>query len=112
MSLVTDSPVHSSSSDDFAAFLYAELNSNSSASSPDEEDEDEESKDEEAEDDNELEGKRVKRCKVEMSGNIQEHVSTHHETLEHKTNKSLKMDICTHPGSFAGMCTLCGKTLE
>ena len=58
MSLLTDSPVHSSSSDDFAAFLDAELNSNSSASSLDEDDEDEESNDEEAKDDNELEGKR------------------------------------------------------
>ncbi|KAK3189689.1 hypothetical protein Dsin_029250 [Dipteronia sinensis] len=61
MSLLTDSPVHSSSSDNFAAFLDAELNSNSSASSPVEEDRDDEdeSNDEDAEDDNELEGKRT-----------------------------------------------------
>ncbi|KAI9184718.1 hypothetical protein LWI28_000437 [Acer negundo] len=112
LACASDSPVHSSSSDDFAAFLYAELNSNSSASSPDEEDEDDESKDEEAEDDIELEGKRVKRCKVEMSGNIQDHVSISHETLEHRTDKSLKMDICTHPRTFERMCALCGKMLE
>ncbi|KAK1550573.1 hypothetical protein Q3G72_021261 [Acer saccharum] len=114
MSLLTDSPVHSSSSDDFAAFLDAELNSNSSASSPDEDDEDEESNDEEAENDNGLEGKSVKRCKVEMSGNIHEHGSTSHATLEHKIgeDKSLKMDICTHPGSFGDMCILCGQRLE
>lgn len=59
MSLVTDSPVHSSSSDDFAAFLDAELDSNSLVSSPDEEAEDEESNDEEdAEDDKDLESNR------------------------------------------------------
>ncbi|KAK3198211.1 hypothetical protein Dsin_021626 [Dipteronia sinensis] len=27
-------------------------------------------------------------------------------------DKSLKMDICTHPGSFEGMCALYGKMLE
>ncbi|KAL5772880.1 hypothetical protein ACOSQ2_012804 [Xanthoceras sorbifolium] len=112
MSLMTDSPVHSSSSDDFAAFLDTELNSNSSASSPDEENDDEDSKDEETEEDNELEGKRVKRCKVEMSENIQGQGSTSQGTLEHKTEMSLKMDICTHPGSFGDMCILCGQRVE
>jgi len=34
MSVVTDSPVHSSSSDDFAAFLDAELDASSPDSSP------------------------------------------------------------------------------
>jgi len=34
MSVVTDSPVHSSSSDDFAAFLDAELGASSPYSSP------------------------------------------------------------------------------
>ncbi|KAL5840003.1 hypothetical protein ACOSQ4_012611 [Xanthoceras sorbifolium] len=112
MSLMTDSPVHSSSSDDFAAFLDAELNSNSSASSPDEENDDEDSKDEEAEEDNELERKRVKRCKVEMSENIQGQGSTSQGTLERKTEMSLQMDICTHPGSFGDMCILCGQRVE
>lgn len=37
MSVVTDSPVHSSSSDDFIAFLDAELDASSPDSSPDKE---------------------------------------------------------------------------
>lgn len=37
MSLATNSPAHSSSSDDFAAFLAVDLDSHSSDSSPDEE---------------------------------------------------------------------------
>lgn len=41
MSLLTDSPVHSSSSDDFAAFLDAELEADSLESSPNDEVEDE-----------------------------------------------------------------------
>ena len=41
MSLVTDSPVHSSSSDGFAAYLDAELDSDSSDVSPEQEAEDE-----------------------------------------------------------------------
>ena len=46
MSLVNDSPVHLSSSEDFAAFLDAELNSTSDIS-PDLEDEDEDDDDDE-----------------------------------------------------------------
>ena len=37
MSVVTDSPVHSSNSDDFIAFLDAELGASSPESSPDKE---------------------------------------------------------------------------
>lgn len=46
MSLATDSPVHSSTSDDFAALLDAELDSNSLGSSPDKEAEDEDGEEE------------------------------------------------------------------
>lgn len=41
MSLVTDSPVHSSSSDDFASYLDAQLASGSSGSSANDETDDE-----------------------------------------------------------------------
>ena len=50
MSVVTDSPVHSSSSDDFIAFLDAELDASSPDSSPD--------KEVEKQDDDELESVR------------------------------------------------------
>lgn len=50
MSLVADSPVNSSSSDDFAAFLDAELGANLAESSQDEEVEDDDFKDVEARD--------------------------------------------------------------
>ncbi|XP_028126900.1 RNA polymerase II C-terminal domain phosphatase-like 4 [Camellia sinensis] len=63
MSLVNDSPVHLSSSEDFAAFLDAELNSTSDIS-PDLEDEDED--DDDDEDDSKPNIERVKRRKVEM----------------------------------------------
>lgn len=53
MSLVEESPVHSSSSDDFAAYLTAELASGSSGSSSDTE----------AEDDDDIEGNDRKRYK-------------------------------------------------
>lgn len=66
MSLATDSPVHSSSSGDFAAFLDAELDSISSDSSPNEEEVNDEfnsdssdsSPNEEAENDSEIESQR------------------------------------------------------
>ncbi|TKY54708.1 hypothetical protein E2542_SST19120 [Spatholobus suberectus] len=55
MSVVTDSPVRSSSSDDFIAFLDAELDASSPNSSPDKE----------AENQDELESVRIKRRKFE-----------------------------------------------
>ncbi|GAY40510.1 hypothetical protein CUMW_052470 [Citrus unshiu] len=120
MSLATDSPVNSSSSDDFAAFLDAELDSNSLGSSPEKEaedkDEDEESIDEEAEneearDDKDLE--RIKRRKTQIVETIQERPGpTLLGNLEEKTEVSLEMDNCPHPGSLGGMCYRCGKRLE
>ncbi|GFZ03414.1 C-terminal domain phosphatase-like 4 [Actinidia rufa] len=59
MSLATDSPVHSSSSDDFAAFLDTELASNPGTSS-----------DQEDEDEDEIE--RIKRQKVEVLESIKD----------------------------------------
>ncbi|RVW22035.1 hypothetical protein CK203_105173 [Vitis vinifera] len=70
MSLVTDSRVHSPSSDGFAAYLDAELDSDSSDVSPEQEAEDDE---QEAEDESDSEYKRVKRQKVEEFESIEEH---------------------------------------
>lgn len=58
MSLVTDSPVNSSSSDDFAALLDAALDSGSSDSSPVEVAEDDNSVESSPEDDNIIESER------------------------------------------------------
>ncbi|XP_031266331.1 RNA polymerase II C-terminal domain phosphatase-like 4 isoform X1 [Pistacia vera] len=132
MSLVADSPLNSSSSDDFAAFLDAELGGKSAESSPDEEAEvdffkdeeagdeeaedeearDEEAEDEEAGDDNDLNNKRIKRCKVEVLESIHEQGSTSYATLEQQTEATANVDICTHPGSFGEMCILCGQRLD
>ncbi|KAH9654517.1 RNA polymerase II C-terminal domain phosphatase-like 4 [Citrus sinensis] len=105
MSVATDSPVHSPSSDDFAALLDAELDSNSLRLSPDKEADDE---------DDDKETKRHKRQIVEI---ILEHQgSTSLGIFEEKTDMlycaevSLEMDNCLHPGSLGGMC--CGKRLE
>ncbi|GMY35638.1 RNA polymerase II C-terminal domain phosphatase-like 4 [Fagus crenata] len=102
MSLVTDSPVNSSSSDDFAAFLDDELDSDSSNSSLEDENDN----------DNDLESERTKRRKVEKSENIEElQGSTSHTSLEQTIDTSIKKDECTHPGSFGDMCILCGQRL-
>ncbi|XP_021620942.1 RNA polymerase II C-terminal domain phosphatase-like 4 isoform X11 [Manihot esculenta] len=97
MSLATDSPVHSSSSGDFAAFLDAELDSISSDSSPNEEEVNDEfnsdssdsSPNEEAENDSEIESQRIKRCRVETVENIEDPKgSTSHGSLEQNLDVS------------------------
>ncbi|XP_060970711.1 RNA polymerase II C-terminal domain phosphatase-like 4 isoform X1 [Cannabis sativa] len=109
MSLATDSPVNSSSSDDFASFLDTALESNSSESSP--KGEIEEAEEEEEEEDIDVE--RVKRRKVEKLEIIKEICgSTLQESEEQKIEDSAKIDACTHPGSFGNMCILCGQRLE
>ncbi|XP_044464896.1 RNA polymerase II C-terminal domain phosphatase-like 4 isoform X3 [Mangifera indica] len=132
MSLVADSPVNSSSSDDFAAFLDAELGANLAESSQDEEVEDDDFKDVEARDeepedeeasdkdpkdaetgdDNDVHNKRIKKCKVEALESIHEQGSTSYATLEQQTEATTNVDICTHPGSFGEMCILCGQRLD
>uniref|UniRef100_A0A7N1A489 RNA polymerase II C-terminal domain phosphatase-like n=1 Tax=Kalanchoe fedtschenkoi TaxID=63787 RepID=A0A7N1A489_KALFE len=92
MSVVTDSPVHSSSSDDFAAFLDGELDSVS---------------------DEEHEIESVKRRKVESSGyveEIQESVSV--TSVGRGSGKSREKDKCSHPGVFSQMCYACGEKIE
>ncbi|CAL9244027.1 unnamed protein product [Arabidopsis halleri] len=94
MSVASDSPVHSSSSsDDLAAFLDAELDSASDASSgPSEE--------EEAEDDEES---GLKRRKLEHLETVDE------EEIEEASSSKGE---CQHPGSFGNMCFVCGQKLE
>ncbi|KAK9210654.1 hypothetical protein WN944_003025 [Citrus x changshan-huyou] len=94
MSVATDSPVHSPSSDDFAALLDAELDSNSLRLSPDKEADDE---------DDDKETKRHKRQIIEI---ILEHQgSTSLGIFEEKTEVSLETDNCLHPGSL-GACVV------
>ncbi|EOY32064.1 hypothetical protein QUC31_019560 [Theobroma cacao] len=122
MSLVTDSPVHSSSSDDFAALLDAELEVGSSGSSPDEEDveadgDNNNDNNDDHDDDDDLDSQRNKRCKTEKLEDLEEsRGSTSQGLIEDKivihAELSLKKDICTHPGSFGQMCILCGQRLD
>ncbi|KAL4654354.1 hypothetical protein ACB092_01G372300 [Castanea dentata] len=120
MSLVSDSPVNSSSSDDFAAFLDDALDSGtSSQSSPEDDDDDDDDgkdnhNDPEAQHPNDLDTQRIKRRKVaEELENIEElQASTSHSSLEQTLEASKKKDECTHPGSFGEMCILCGQRLQ
>ncbi|KAK8703539.1 hypothetical protein V6N13_047194 [Hibiscus sabdariffa] len=117
MSFATDSPVHSSSSDDFAALIDAELEdfaalidaeleAGSSGSSPDERCNEEE----EADDDfNDHRNKRRKTEKLEDQ--VEPQGSTSQGLIEEKLEVSLK-DICTHPGSFRQMCITCGQRVD
>ncbi|CAK8534643.1 unnamed protein product [Lathyrus sativus] len=97
MRAVTDSS-DSDDSDDFVAYIEAELEESSSSS------------DDEAESRNELEGFRTKKRKFESTDEIEG--STSDGTMEQKLVPSLKVDVCIHPGSFAGMCICCGQTLD
>ncbi|XP_022761633.1 RNA polymerase II C-terminal domain phosphatase-like 4 isoform X2 [Durio zibethinus] len=115
MSFVTDSPVHSSSSDDFAALLDAELEVGSSGSSHDEQDDEEEEVDDDNndDDDDDLDNQRNKRCKTEKLEDVEEpQGSTSQGLIEENIEVSLKRDLCTHPGSFGQMCILCGQRLD
>uniref|UniRef100_A0A1D1YIC0 RNA polymerase II C-terminal domain phosphatase-like n=1 Tax=Anthurium amnicola TaxID=1678845 RepID=A0A1D1YIC0_9ARAE len=95
------SPVHSSSSsDDFAALLDAELESSSTDSSPEAEvDEVEGEGDDGSEED------RVKRQKVELS---EESL----QIIEETCTSRQQTKTCTHPGFFKGLCMKCGQTVE
>ncbi|CAI8611388.1 unnamed protein product [Vicia faba] len=100
MSVVTDSPVHSSGSDDFAAYLDEALDANSSNSSSDEE----------AEGKNEFEDVSNKRRKFESTEETEG--STSEGIVKHESESSVKVDVCTHPGSFGNMCICCGQKLD
>nr|XP_025681886.1 RNA polymerase II C-terminal domain phosphatase-like 4 isoform X2 [Arachis hypogaea] len=96
MSVAADSPIHSSSSDDFIAYLDDAL----AASSPDA------SSDKEVENQDELESGRIKRCKFESAEETEE------STSEGIVKQNLEEYVCTHPGSFGDMCIRCGQKLD
>ncbi|XP_029129573.1 RNA polymerase II C-terminal domain phosphatase-like 4 isoform X1 [Cajanus cajan] len=100
MSVVADSPVHSSSSDDFIAFLDAELDASSPNLSPDDE----------AENQDDLESVRIKRRKFESIEETKG--STSEGIIERNLEASTEVDACTHPGSFGNMCIRCGQKLD
>ncbi|XP_008242970.1 PREDICTED: RNA polymerase II C-terminal domain phosphatase-like 4 isoform X1 [Prunus mume] len=101
---LAESPVHSSSSDDFTGFLERALGSGSSHSSPDEE------ADYESDDGSE---RSTKRRKVENLGSIDKtHGSTSQVFVEENSEASPKTDICTHPGSVKDLCIVCGQRVD
>ncbi|CAL1358777.1 unnamed protein product [Linum trigynum] len=125
MSLVTDSPVSSSGSDDFADFLDDHLDAES-----DNEDDNGEAKDEfasssssssssedEWEDDDQPVSKRTKISEVEIvqNGDAAEGSASHvivEQKLEASSSASVSKNECTHPGSFGKMCIVCGAQVE
>ncbi|KAL3824623.1 hypothetical protein ACJIZ3_020652 [Penstemon smallii] len=114
MSVVADSPPHSSSSDDFATLLEAELDAISDASAdPEEVAEGEDGGGDGDEDDCELNFKSVKRRKVELSDDIIETPSSSSQGELAKTSGlSLEKIMCPHPGVYAGMCMRCGQKMD
>ncbi|CAI9779681.1 unnamed protein product [Fraxinus pennsylvanica] len=114
MSLTADSPVHSSSSDDFAAILDAELDSASDASpDPEEVEEKEEEIVGDNDDDNNSDHQRIKRRKVEV---YEEMVDSQSPKCQGEAPQTLgsspKKDVCTHPGIIGGMCIRCGQIID
>ncbi|CAG7879906.1 unnamed protein product [Brassica rapa] len=105
MSVASDSPVHSSSSDDLAAFLETELDSDSDSSSgsfPIEE---------AAEDDAEVSNHRLKRRKLDHLETKIEEVASVNFSQEISEASSSKLP-CQHPGTFGNMCIVCGQRVE
>ncbi|XP_043702341.1 RNA polymerase II C-terminal domain phosphatase-like 4 [Telopea speciosissima] len=105
MSLTADSPVHSSSSDDFAALLDAELETTSTHSSPDLEDNENES---------DLETERIKKRKMDEFEILEKsRGTTSHGDREQGLDASINEEICPpHPGFIRGMCIRCGQLEE
>ncbi|XP_071739372.1 uncharacterized protein [Rutidosis leptorrhynchoides] len=103
MSLVDDSPVNSSSSDDFAAFLDTELDSVSDTSS--------DVKDITNEILSDI--NRTKRQKIEVMESVTEIIDL---TSQDETTQTLDVlvneDTCTHPGVMGGMCIKCGEKMN
>ncbi|CAN6701772.1 unnamed protein product [Malus baccata var. baccata] len=101
---IADSPLHSSSSDDFVGFLESALDSGSPGSSPDEEADDDS--------DIEIDSNSAKRRKVEFGSTEEIPGSTSEVFVEELSEASTKEDICTHPGSFGDMCIVCGQPVD
>ena len=105
MSLAAESPVHSSSSsDDFAALLDAELELAASDTSPGEDQENDEGED--------FQDHKTKRRKIEDL-EVSEEQSIVVETIQENigtSSKSTDEDLCPpHPGFIKGMCMRCGQ---
>ncbi|XP_010265619.1 PREDICTED: RNA polymerase II C-terminal domain phosphatase-like 4 isoform X2 [Nelumbo nucifera] len=102
MSLAADSPLQSSSSDDFAALLDAELDTVSSDASGGQEDDDED-----------FNIERIKKRKVDELENVEDlQGSTSVGALQQELDTS-KEDICPpHPGFIREMCIRCGQRQE
>ncbi|XP_051148952.1 RNA polymerase II C-terminal domain phosphatase-like 4 isoform X2 [Andrographis paniculata] len=117
MSLTADSPVHSSSSDDLAAFLDAELDTTSDVSADLEIfEENEEIADHSKEDivdetNYDLDLKRVKRRKVDLSDGVSSPQSSSSE-VEATKGLTSGQQSCPHPGVYAGMCMKCGQKMD
>ncbi|KAH0932039.1 LOW QUALITY PROTEIN: hypothetical protein HID58_009156 [Brassica napus] len=92
MSVASDSPVHSSSSDDLAAFLETELDSNSDSSSESFPIEDA------AEDDAEVSNHRLKRRKLEHLETVDEdeieEVASKHPQASYHANTQAPLETC------------------
>ncbi|XP_058114098.1 RNA polymerase II C-terminal domain phosphatase-like 4 [Magnolia sinica] len=112
MSLAADSPVHSSSSDDFAAFLDAELKSASTSEEEASPDQDNVSNDDDDNDDDYLKEARIKRrkvCESEVIDESQGSTSVGAMQEELVTSQAPIDEICPHPGFIRDMCIRCGK---
>ncbi|KAL6532748.1 hypothetical protein OROGR_013708 [Orobanche gracilis] len=115
---LADSPVSSSSSDDFALFLDAELDTTSDALVDAEEVAEEEQSDEADANNYDVDLKRVKRRKLELSEDVSEDVinrqssSSQGEPEEVLLGSSPKKNMCPHPGVYAGMCMKCGQKMD
>lgn len=104
--------MHSSSSDDFASYLDAQLGSGSTGTSGS-------SADDETDNESDHESERIKRRKAEKleileepEGSTSREYSEQIVDSEQIVETNIKQDSCSHPGSFGGMCMRCGKSLE
>ncbi|KAG5376236.1 hypothetical protein IGI04_040832 [Brassica rapa subsp. trilocularis] len=115
MSVASDSPVHSSSSDDLAAFLETELDSDSDSSS--ESFPIEQAHDADAQVSNHsialaFDGTiMLKRQKLEYPEDETENVASLAFSGEISEASSSKVP-CEHPGTFGNMCFVCGQKVE
>ncbi|XXG58887.1 hypothetical protein AAC387_Pa04g1078 [Persea americana] len=118
MSLAEDSPLHSSSSDDFASILDAELKSSSSedASQEEEEEDNDSFRDSRNEDASEEEFPEESRSKRHKMDELKDEVVSQGPTLLQAMKEvldtpgpSVNIKICPpHPGFIKRMCMRCG----
>ncbi|KAI5676179.1 hypothetical protein M9H77_07129 [Catharanthus roseus] len=115
MSLTADSPVPSSSTssgDDFAALLDAELDSASDVSPDPEADEVDEDEDSGHDSAHISDLERIKRRKVEVLESTGHQQNPTSDGEEAEVSASLEKDECPHPGCIGGLCIRCGKKMD